>query len=317
MTNSRQPRNLIFSLSFGTATAALAIAFMLIVVATQPAQAQTFNVIHNFFGGQDGATPEAGLTVDRGGNLYGTAAAGGSGYGTAYRLQHKGSGWVFNPLFDVDGGPTSRVVFGPDGLLYGAEPYYSGGRFQGTVFNLRPQPRACPGVSCPWNFTYIWVFSGAADGGHPGYGDLIFDQGNIYGTTIGGGSPAGGGEGVVFEMMPPVPPGNTWTEQPVYAFGAGSDGAFPYNGVIFDNADNLLYGTTYAGGLGSCPGGGGCGTVFELTRQQGGGYWPESCLYSFRNGNDGSSLIAGLIFDQSGSNLYGATSDGGSGGGGT
>ena len=44
MTNPRQSRNLIFGLSLGAATAALAIAFMLIVVATQPAQAQTFNV---------------------------------------------------------------------------------------------------------------------------------------------------------------------------------------------------------------------------------------------------------------------------------
>jgi len=62
MTNPRQPRNLISNLSLGTATAALVIAFLLIAVATQPAQAQyTFKVIHNFTGGQrTGRTPMPG-----------------------------------------------------------------------------------------------------------------------------------------------------------------------------------------------------------------------------------------------------------------
>ena len=88
MANPRQLRNLTFNLSLGAATAALTIAFMLTVVATQPAQAQTFNVLHTFTGGQDGAKPDAGLTMDTAGNLYGTAvtAANFSG-GTVYRLK--------------------------------------------------------------------------------------------------------------------------------------------------------------------------------------------------------------------------------------
>jgi len=60
MVKPRQLRNLIFGLSLGAATAVLAIAFMLVVVAPQPAQAQTFNVIHTFTGGQDGANPTSG-----------------------------------------------------------------------------------------------------------------------------------------------------------------------------------------------------------------------------------------------------------------
>jgi hypothetical protein len=49
----------------------LAIIFVLalILIFTQPAQAQTFKVIWNFTGGQDGANPAAGLTMDRAGNL--------------------------------------------------------------------------------------------------------------------------------------------------------------------------------------------------------------------------------------------------------
>ena len=51
MANPRQPRDLMFNLSSGAAMAALAIAVMLTVVATEAAQAQTYTVIHNFTGG--------------------------------------------------------------------------------------------------------------------------------------------------------------------------------------------------------------------------------------------------------------------------
>src|SRR5271157_948946 len=104
MATPRQPRNLIFGLSLGAATAALAIAFLLIVVAIQPAQAQTFNVIHTFTGGQDGGNPYAGLTMDKAGNLYSTANTGGAGFGTVYRVKRSGSNWVFNPLYSFAGG---------------------------------------------------------------------------------------------------------------------------------------------------------------------------------------------------------------------
>ena len=47
-----------------------------------------------------------------------------------------------------------------------------------------------------------------------------------------------------------------------------------------------------------------------------GASWTETCLVSFHYGSDGDILYAGLIFDPSG-NLYGATSNSGTGGGGT
>ena len=77
MVRPRQHRNWIFVINLRTAAAAglaLAAVFGLTAVITQAAQAQTYTVIHNFTGGQDGATPMAGLTMDRAGNLYGTAA---------------------------------------------------------------------------------------------------------------------------------------------------------------------------------------------------------------------------------------------------
>ncbi len=280
---------------------ALAITFMLSVVATQTAQAQTFNVIHTFTGGGDGANPFAGVTLDQAGNVYGTTDGGYSGYGTVYKLTHKGSGWTLNVLYTFNGSdganPDARVIFGPNGTLYGTT--HSGGN--GTVFNLRPFPSACRSALCPWMETVLYAFEGSPnDGANPGNGDLLFDQaGNIYGTTYTGGAD---NWGAVYEL---TPSGSVWQESVLHSFSFG-DGAFPSAGVISDNAGNL-YGTTDAGG--SPPN----GTVFELMQSTG---WTENLLYNFQNGNDGSYPEAGLIFDHSG-NLYGASVTGGSGGGGT
>ena len=43
----------------------------------------TYTSFHDVTGGSDGGTPLAGVTIDRGGNLYLTTSAGGSGYGCA------------------------------------------------------------------------------------------------------------------------------------------------------------------------------------------------------------------------------------------
>lgn len=58
-------------------TVALAIVLGLTVTASQAAQAQTFKVVYDFTGGQDGGNPSAGVTMDKAGNLYGTAYDGG------------------------------------------------------------------------------------------------------------------------------------------------------------------------------------------------------------------------------------------------
>ncbi len=285
-------------------TAGLAIAFALTVVVAQSAQAQTFNVIYTFTDRQDGAFPYAGVTLDKAGNLYGTAFYGGAGYGTVYQLRHNGSGWIVNPLYSFTGGsdganPYARVIFGPNGTLYGTTNM--GGYGYGTVFNLRPKPTACLTSRCPWGETVLYAFKGG-DGAFPKYGDLLFDQaGNIYGTTHDGGT---SGLGTVYELMPS---GSGYTESVLYSFASSNDGTNPFNGVIFDNGGDL-YGTTGYGGLSIF------GTVFELTRSGPG--WTENVLYSFLGPTDGAYPLAGLIFDQSG-NLYGATTDRGTGGGGT
>ena len=90
--------------------------------------------------------------------------------------------------------------------------------------------------------------------------------------------------GTVFELSPKS--GGGWKETLLHNFN-GNDGEIPYAGLIFDAA-GTLYGTTFAGGTGTCSDGSGfsgCGTVFELTPKTGGG-WTETVLYSFQ-GKDG------------------------------
>jgi uncharacterized repeat protein (TIGR03803 family) len=283
---------------------AVAVAVVLAALCIPTAQAQTGTVLHNFTDGGDGGGPEAGITFDQQGRIYGTASGGGShGQGVVYRLVHQSGGWLFSPIYSFgsqghDGsGPEARVLFGPDGLLYGTT-YQGGARGYGTVFSLQPPASACKSFLCPWVETVLYSFTGGADGAYPQFGDLAFDQaGNIYGTTGNGGSGTGCGSfgcGVVFTL---TRSGGRWTESVLWSFTGGNDGSGPLSGVIFDSAGNL-YGTTAFGGNFA-------GTVYELSPSQSG--WVETTLYSF-TANDYGNGSGGLIMDAQG-DLFGITGD--------
>ena len=257
-------------------------------VALSPARAQTFSVIHNFSGGQDGATPSAGLTMDKAGNFYGTTfSGGGKALGAIYRLKRSGSRWVADGLYSFLGGasdgaqPLARVIFGPDGSLYGTTSLGGPGQFCslgcGIVYQLRPPATFCRSVTCPWTETILHFFGAYPDGFFP-TGELIFDEaGNLYGTTDLGGVEAG----IVYEL---TPSGNDWTESILHSF-SGQGGYEPYGGLISDNAGNL-YGTTQDGGLNYA------GTVFRLTYSGSG--WTESLPHIFQLA-DGGYPTAGLV----------------------
>ena|SRR5579862_1041352 len=280
-----------------------------LVLATGVAQAQSFTVLHEFTGGNDGAQPYAGLTLDRSGNLYGTTHSGNSGtnWGNIYTLRREGTGWIFQPLHLFDGSLLSGITIGPDGTLFGTSPNNLAGYYWGYIYRLTPPiSPVCFLTFCTWGGNIIYHFSGGADGASPRYGDVIFDHaGNMYGTTAQGGNGTGGnGNGVVYEM---TGSGNNWNEAAIYTFQGAPDGSLPYSGVVFDTAGNL-YGTTTQGGNT------GNGTVYKLTNSGSG--WTEQILYNFQGGSDGATPTGGLIFDHAG-NIYGTTNTGGSGGGGT
>ena len=312
MADSRQFQSLTLGPSVGAATGALAVAivFALTLVASPAAQAQTYHVTHAFTGGKDGGWPRAGVTIDKSGNLYGTTYAfgipNGPNWGGVYQLKPTGGNWSFNTLYTFTRGtdgafPSARVIFGPNGTLYGTTQ--EGGSGYGTVFKLSP-PSLCNTSFCPWKITTLYAFKGTPDcnGQTNSFGELVFDQaGNIYGTTYYGGTK---NQGCVYKL---TRSGSGYTESVIHSFVGGGDGRFPYTGVILDSAGNL-YGTTGQGGPRDS------GTVYQLVPSNGG--YTENILYRFTNGSDGRYAFGGLIFDRSG-NLYGSTEDGGAGGAGT
>jgi hypothetical protein len=288
---------------------AIAVVLVLSLLLAQHGQAQTFTVLHTFTGGEDGAYPEAGLTMDRAGNLYGTTYYSGFPYyGNVFKMTHSGSSWVLTPLYTFDGThgsyPQARVVFGPDGALYGTTA--AGGQNScsyegigcGVVFKLQPPANACHSVLCPWTQTVIHYFTDDPDGATPGFGDVIFDQqGRLYGTTWRGGSGYERG-GTLFQL---TPSNGYWTASILHSFG-DETGSWPLGGPSFDASGNL-YGTTWFGGTGD-------GVVWQMMPSGSG--WQYNVLHQF-DGSDGNSAKAALFQDAAG-NFYSTTEGGGADG---
>ena len=146
----------------------------------------------------------------------------------------------------------------------------------------------------------MYSFPGAPNGANP-WASLVRDkQGNVYGTTEGGGINGGcGGScglGTVFKLDA------NGEETALYAFTGGGDGGVPEAGLVLDARGNL-YGTTVNGGAS------GNGVVFKVEPSG-----KESVLHSFTGGADGAAPQAGLLLDDEG-NLYGTAPGGGSGSG--
>lgn len=97
-------------------TAALLLCVLMVLLA--PAHAQSYSVIYNFGGGNDGGYPLSGLTLAGTSRFYG-------GDGDAiFMLRKMGTNWTLLPIFEFNGtngtGIWGRLTIGPDGTLYGA-----------------------------------------------------------------------------------------------------------------------------------------------------------------------------------------------------
>ncbi|MGB8908924.1 MAG: choice-of-anchor tandem repeat GloVer-containing protein [Candidatus Cybelea sp.] len=226
----------------------------------------TENILHSFGGRLDGDYPEAAL-IDVNGTFYGTTYAGGgsSRCGSSPGCASGPSSGCFNgcgTVFSVTKGGTEKVLhsfsFGsgdgslPEsslidvhGTLYGTTFWGGpGGELGGTVFS----------ITTSGTEKILHDFHGPSDGVLP-HGSLIDVNGTLYGTTEEGGAY---GDGTVFSISP-----YGVEEKVLHSFGSGSDGAYPFGGLI--DVNGTLYGTTAGGGTHTGCFYGGCGTVFALS----------------------------------------------------
>src|SRR5579871_5956302 len=221
----------------------------------------TERVLYSFCsqpGCADGDDPDTPLYIDSQGNIYGTTLFGGNStnLGVACELRKLGTGYTETVLYSfcaqtncADGAePEGGVVMDSVGNLYGTT--VSGGdgdqnSGQGVVFELSPD-------GSQWQYSNLANFDGS-DGLYPESGLIIDANGNLFGTTVAGGTKQ---KGNVFEF--------NGSPQSLYSFCAEkgcADGAHPLSGVVEDSAGNL-YGTTVENrGKGHHNG----GTLFELS----------------------------------------------------
>ena len=203
--------------------------------------------------------------------------------------------------------PLAGLLMDADGNLYGTTEV--GGKYNsGVVFKLVPNANKtkytehilhsfCSQPNCP-------------SGAFPSYAGLIMDvDGNLYGTTGGGGK---FGAGVIFKMRPVT---NGWAYGAIHSFCAKTnctDGSDPEvslayagqaSGALWDGT-SPLFGTTYVGGANNM------GAVYKIAPNGSG--WSYQVIHSFSSGFHGGELLV----DPSG-NLIGTTLLGGANSGGT
>jgi uncharacterized repeat protein (TIGR03803 family) len=250
-------------------------------------------LLHSFHH-HEGCDSFADLLLDKRGNLFGTEnECGVLNLGTVYELKKSGKLIVLyswgkaNDNTSQGYGPRAGLIRDDEGNLYGTTSL-GGTTDNGTVFEVNHETGSA---------TLLYSFGVPPDGSFP-TGSLIRDKdGNLYGTTEGGGAY---GFGTVFKLD------QDGVETILYSFTGGTDGRNPVGALTSDNQGNL-YGTTSLGGFGT-----GFGTVFKLDMSG-----SEIVLHSFgQTPGDGSQPLAGLVRDSVG-NLYGTTQYGGMYGEGT
>lgn len=152
----------------------------------------TEKILYIFQGRGDGGNPFAGVVVDQLGNLYGASAFGGSGSGGAvFELTPSNGSWTFTVIYGLTGGqgPNCSLTLDTAGNLYGTAPQDPSGS-SGSVFRLAP--------GSGWTYSLLHSFS-QYEGALPLGSPILDANGNVYGTTLDGGT---NGDGTVWEVTP-------------------------------------------------------------------------------------------------------------------
>src|SRR5580658_5209477 len=216
-------------------------------------------VVYAFTGGSDGMYPNGGLTVING-VLYGTTSGGGNGCetgpggvegcGTVFSVTTSGKERVLYRFKWGSGGaaPSAGLILS-NGMLYGVTLVGGLHAVCGDLFNGCGTVFA---ISRSGKQRVLYRFKRGQDGAFP-EGRLLALDGKLFGTTASGGNRGcvQARCGTIFDVT------TSGVEQVLYRFKGGSDGANPQAGLI--SLNDVLYGTTSAGGSGCISGG--CGTV--------------------------------------------------------
>jgi len=245
-------------------------------------------VLYSFAGTPDGEDPYAGLVADGAGNLYGSTLYGGTqgGFGTLFKLDKHGKLTLLHSFASNPDGadPYGTLVGDQEGNGYGTTRFGGNAGGYGTVFKLDRSGK----------LILVHSFAGTPDGEDPEAGLIADPAGNLYGTTVYGGT--AGGYGTVFKVS------KTGKLTLLHSFAGTPDGENPYAGLAGDSAGNA-YGTTKYGGTA-----GGYGTVFKIDRTG-----KFSLLHSFAGNPDGVNPLGPVTVDPQG-NVYGTTYYGGTNG---
>jgi uncharacterized repeat protein (TIGR03803 family) len=284
----------------------LSIVLLTAALVAQTANPPSFSLLYQFKSGRDGSSPYSSLILDAQGNLYGTTMIDGAySYGTVFKISPQGKETVLHSFKGTGGDgatPVAPVIMDAAGNLYGTTEY-------GGLFGYACGPNGCGTVfkiDAAGKETVLYRFTGVAgDGMNPEQGLVRDSKGNLYGTTLQGGTYDGNGSyGTVFKINP------AGKETLLHSFNPYAppytDGAWPLGGSLVRDSAGNLYGTTSLGGES-----GFLGTVFKLDPAGG-----ESVLYSFGGAGDGLFPYGSLVRDPAG-NLYGVTMQGGAYEGGT
>jgi uncharacterized repeat protein (TIGR03803 family) len=259
------------------------------------------SVLHAFTGSPDGMNPKSNLVADGSGNLYGTAYYGGSGpcpggCGTVFELSPDGNGgWTYNNIYSLPGGTVGAW---PNSLTIDSQGNLYGTTAASSVFELCQEPNGGAWILCN-----VYGFTGGSDGQTP-QGPVILDSaGNVYVATAR--DDGGNGYGTVDELVLEQGVnggGPYWSEQTLYTFSGGDDGAYPSGPLVRDKKGDFC-GTTSLGGSANN------GTVFKLHYSAKSG-WVLRSVHAFQGApNDGVQPFGGLILNAAG-DIYGTAAFG-------